>query len=365
MTRRETARVTQTTTLARVGGSISPLLLLLTLAAVGCEPGCARAGKGVTEPVASAPPRSPGADANTVVFKGMCDASGAVVLGGTRFAVGDDEDNVLRVYDSARGGEPLDGIDVSPALDLPIKKKTPEADIEAATRVGDRALWLTSHGRNSSGKLQPGRLRFFATTAPTEGTDLTPVGVAYHGLLDDMHANPALARFNLMAASELAPKERGGLNIEGMTRRPDGTSVLLGFRNPRPEGKALTVPLLNPLQVTEGARAQFGEPRLLDLGGLGVRALSLWRGQYLIIAGAIADEADSHLFIWDGADRLRKLDDIHLERFNPEAFVSRDESDRVLLLSDDGAVEIEGKPCKKQKDGRLKQFRGVWVEIPG
>jgi hypothetical protein len=207
-------------------------------------------------------------------------------------------------------------------------------------------------------------LRFFATTAPTEGTDLTPVGVAYHALLDDMNANPALARFDLVAAAELAPKETGGLNIEGMTRRPDGTSVLLGFRNPRPQGKALTVPLLNPLQVTDGARAEFGEPQLLDLGGLGIRALSLWRGQYLIIAGAIADETDSRMFLWDGADRLRKLDSISLDGLNPEAFVSSDESDRVLLLSDDGTVEIAGKPCKKQKDSTLKQFRGVWVQIP-
>lgn len=340
--------------------------LLGLIALVGCEPGCSGLASKAGEAAGSAPsPLTAAAAADTVVFKGMCDASGAVALGGNRFAVGDDEDNVLRVYDSARGGEPLVGIDVSPALNLPVKKKTPEADIEAATRVGDRALWLTSHGRNSSGKLQPGRLRFFATTAPAESSDLAPVGIAYTALLDDMVASPALARFGLAEAAQLAPKEQGGLNIEGMTHRPDGTSVLLGFRNPRPEGKALVVPLLNPIAVTDGARAEFGEAKLLALDGLGVRALSLWRGQYLIIAGAVADERDSHLFVWDGTDSLRRLDSIQLGDLNPEAFVTRDESNRVLLLSDDGTVEIDGKPCKKHKDGSRKQFRGRWVEIPG
>jgi hypothetical protein len=296
----------------------------------------------------------------------MCDASGAVVLGGSRFAVGDDEDNVLRVYDSRRGGDPLYSIDVSPALQLPVKKKTPEADIEAATRLADHALWLTSHGLNSKGKLQPGRFRFFATTAPAEGTDLTPVGAAYTGLLDDMLQTPALERFGLAEAAKHPPKA-GGLNIEGMTRRVDGKSVMIGFRNPRPDNKALVVPLLNPLELMRAEptpeRASFGEPLLLDLGGLGIRSLSLWRGRYLLIAGPMSDGADSRLYVWDGAKRLQPVRTA-LDGLNPEAFVSREDSDQVMLLSDDGTVEIDGEPCKKLKDRTRKQFRGVWVRVP-
>lgn len=295
------------------------------------------------------------------MFRGMCDASGAVVLGGTRFAVGDDEDNVLRVYDSALGGEPLYSIDVSPSLDLPVKKKTPEADIEAATRLGEHALWLTSHGLNSKGKLQPGRFRFFATTAPAEGSNLAPIGVAYHGLLDDMLAAPQLAPFALSEAVKHPPKA-GGLNIEGMTRRVDGQSVVIGFRNPRPNGRALVVPLLNPLALIKGEHARFGDPILLDLGGLGVRSLSLWRGRYLLMAGAMDNEAPSRLFVWDGRDGVEAVA-TPLEGLNPEAFVSRDESDQVMLLSDDGTVEIDGLPCKKHKERERKQFRGVWVRV--
>lgn len=314
---------------------------------------------------ANATPASAHADNNELLFRGMCDASGAVTLGGTLFAVADDEDNILRVYDSARGGEPVASIDVSPALALPMKKKTPEADIEGATKLGDRALWITSHGRNSKGKLQPGRFRFFSTTAPKDGVGLTPVGTAYEGLLEDMLQKPELAALHLAAASELAPKEPGGLNLEGLTERADGKSVLLGFRSPRPNGKALLVPLLNPLAIIDGARAQLGEPILLDLGGLGVRALSFWRGHYLIVGGAVSDEAPSKIFVWRGEGDTPRAVDIDLRGLNPEGFVSYDDKHEVLLLSDDGSATVGGVPCKKQTDVSLKRFRGLWTKVPG
>ncbi len=293
----------------------------------------------------------------------MCDASGAVGLDATHFIVADDEDNVLRIYDVERGGDPLQMVDVSNALQLPLKKKTPEADIEAGTRIGDRALWLTSHGLSSKGKLRPSRFRFFATTAPSHGLDVAPVGVAYVNLLQDMLGAPQLTRFDLERAASLPPKSPGGLNIEGMTRRVDGRSVWIGFRNPVPDAKALLVPLLNPLDVIEGKPAQLGEPELLDLGGRGVRSLSLWRGQYLVMAGSAGEGRESMLFVWDGSGVPRPLHALDLSDVNVEGFVSRDEQDEVLLLSDDGTVEIEGEACKRLKDRAKKQFRGLWVRV--
>jgi hypothetical protein len=302
-------------------------------------------------------------DKPLVVFRGMCDASGAVVLDATHFAVADDEDNVLRVYDGDHGGDPVFSVDVSGALDLPKRKKTPEADIEAATRVGDRALWLTSHGLSSKGKMQPARFRFFATTAPSRGFELAPVGVAYHNLLQDMAAAPQLARFDLSHAARLAAKAPGGLNIEGMSVRQDGTSVLIGFRNPVPDQKALFVPLLNPLLVIDGEAPKLGDPQLLDLGGRGVRSLVLWRGQYLIMAGSAGSEHKSLLFIWDGTALPHPFTALDLSDINPEAFVARDDSDEVMLLSDDGTTDVDGLPCKKLKDRSKKQFRGLWVRV--
>jgi hypothetical protein len=335
-------------------------MAMLVTFAPGCGAGPQRADS--AQAAGSAAAAKTGS-ARTRVFHGMCDASGAVVLGAPLFAVADDEDNVLRVYDGDAGGAPVYSVDVSPALDLPAKKKTPEADIEAATRLGDRALWLSSHGRNSKGKLQPGRFRLFATTTPASGVGMTPTGSAYEHLLDDMLASPPLAALGLRAAAELAPKEAGGLNIEGMTERPDGRSVVVGFRNPRPEGRAIVVPIENPLAVIEGARAQLGPPKLLDLGGLGVRALSYWRGHYLIVGGPVDGESESALFVWDGESERPERLDVDLHGLNPEGFVSFDDRDEIMLLSDDGSVEMGGEACKKLPPEQ-KRFRGLWLDVP-
>src|SRR3954470_5180846 len=116
----------------KLTSALSPSMTCLAVVFIA---GCRSAGAPAAAPSASADP-------DLVEFQGMCDASGAVPLGGDRFAVADDEDNVLRVYDAGRGGPPLHAVDISAALPLPHKKKTPETDLEAATRLGDLALWI-------------------------------------------------------------------------------------------------------------------------------------------------------------------------------------------------------------------------------
>jgi hypothetical protein len=192
------------------------------------------------------------------------------------------------------------------------------------------------------------------------------VGRPYTRLLEELLTAPQLASFGLSEASTRAPKERGGLNIEGMTAMPDGSSLLIGFRSPKPEGKALLVPLLNPKELVEqGGAARFGAPVLLDLKGLGIRSISWWRGRYLLVGGAVASEAPSRLFTWRGGeDAPIAVEAVDLSAFNPEAFVSPEEEEEILVLSDDGSVPLEGVECKRLKDPALKRFRGVWLRLP-
>ncbi|MGC4090238.1 MAG: DUF3616 domain-containing protein [Polyangiaceae bacterium] len=279
-----------------------------------------------------------------------------------------DEDNVLRVYDADHPGAPLRTQDVSRELGLlKSKKNEPDAvrmeegDFEAATLLGDKAYFLTSHGRNSSGKLKPARFRFFATTTPRDGA-LALVGEGYQSLLDDLLKDARLGPFGLRAAAERAPKAAGGLNLEGMTERQEG-GVWLGFRNPIPNGKALLLPLNNPAELLEGKPAVFGEPRLLDLGGLGVRGLSWFRGRYLIAAGHFDHGATSRLFTWDGVGAPREVPGLDLRDFNPEAFFTPESRDRVLLLSDDGSRLVNGTECKRVAPEQ-RAFRGMWVSLP-
>lgn len=291
-----------------------------------------------------------------VEFIGACDASGAVPLGAHRFVVADDEDNWLRIYDADQGGPPLRQLDTSPHLHL--NGKSPESDLEAATHIGDEAYWLASHGRNHRGRHKAERLLFFATRLPSIERDLQLIGKPYRDLLDDMLREPKLARFELDVAAALPPKAVGGLNIEGLTATPEQT-LLLGFRTPIPGGRALLLPIANPRQIARGTRAEFGEPIELELGGLGVRALSWWRGRYLIIAGP-HDAGTSRLYSWRGPEQPPELMAPELLGLNPEAFFTPEERGEILLLSDDGTRLIDGKPCKSL-ESHAKRFRGVWL----
>lgn len=311
-------------------------------------------------------PGAHAASSQVMTFSGMCDASGAIPLSASRFAVADDEDNVLRIYDAERGGAPLSTTDLSLQLGLPVElnkkgqpKTPPEVDIEAATLLNGRAYWITSHGRNSKGKLKPERLRFFTTNVPDDSTALQVTAMATADFFNQLLDAPSLRAFNLRAAAELAPKAPGGLNIEGLTAMPDGR-LLIGLRNPVPQGLALLVPLQNPAEVMAGKPALFGTPIRLDLGGLGVRSLTWRDNRYLIIAGHYDSGATSRLFLWDGAGNPQAMSP-DLSDLNPEGFFSRRQRQAFMLLSDDGSRMIGGKECKSLKDAAAKQFRGLWI----
>lgn len=308
----------------------------------------------------NAPP-PPGAE-RVVTFQGACDASGAVELTSHHFAVADDEDNVIRIYDADRGGAPLREVNVSPQLQL-ARPYDAESDLEAATRLGDRAFFLASHGRTAKAKRDPDRLMFFATTLPTAGSEMRVFGAPYRRLLDDLVNEPRLAPFELQAASQLAPKALGGLNLEGLTAEPDG-SLLVGFRSPIPEGRALLIRLLNPLEVLSGQRAKWSSPLRLELQGLGVRSLSTWGRDLLIVAGPSGDGGPFRLFRYDRQHKLTMVSGLDLSGFGPEGLFTPEARDELLVLSDDGTRVMHGKACKKLRDNAMKSFRGVWLKLP-
>ena len=298
-----------------------------------------------------------------VTFEGACDASGAVPVDERHFAVADDEDNVIRIYDALAGGKPVRHSNLSKQLAL--DRKRAESDIEAATSLNGHAYWLSSHGRNSRGEADPNRSLLITTDLPTLDSKLEVRGRVYRQLLADLQQSPLLQGYDLEHAAELAPKAPGGLNLEGLTATPQGT-LLIGFRNPIPHGKALIVPLLNPAALEEeSGQAVLGAPIELDLGGLGVRSLSFWRGSYLIAAGPAGQEGPMRLYRWLGPGSLPRLAaEAVFEDTHPEAFFTAEGNDEILVLSDDGGRQIRGKPCKKLDQKKHKRFRGLWLRLP-
>ena len=350
--------------------------------------------------LALAGPSRPGSLPGTVTFRGASDASAAVALDKDLIAVADDEDNTLRVY-ALTGGMPVATFDMAAFLQTTLE--FPEADIEGASRVGDRVYWITSHGRNKDGKLRPNRYRFFATEIQRDGdkVSLRPVGRPCKTLVPQLLGDKALQGLGLREAAgddlvkdailernrkRLAPKDEG-LNIEGLCGSADGKVLYVGFRNPVPKDKALVVPMENPLAVIEQGRpAVFGRPLLWDLGGLGIRDMVYVEGlrAVFVIAGPYNEGRQFALYRWSGrADEqpVRVRQDLGREYpdFTPEALVSFASETRLLVLSDDGAREVEvagpqecregeflaGGRClnKNLLDSSRKTFRASWVSV--
>ena len=293
----------------------------------------------------------------------MCCASAAAPLEGDFFVVADDEDSRLRIYNHNHPGAPAQTVDLAPVLGA--RGKDRKTDIEGAARVGDKIFWISSHSRNKDGKFRPNQQKFFATSIANEGGGVTlkMAGHPYERLLADLTQAPALARFNLLEASTKAPKADGGFNIEGLSATPEG-HLLIGFRNPIPEGRALLVPLLNPEEVIQGRAAKFGESILLDLEKFGIRDMAYWEGKYLMVAGASDGSKKEKLFIWDGpGSEARQIKKVELSKFNPEAVVVYPSKgfSSFQLLSDDGSRQVGGIECERLTDPAQRRFRGVWV----
>ena len=293
------------------------------------------------------------AQAQSFVYRGMCEASAAVAVGPDHFLVADDNDSTLRLY-ARNDPKPVSATDFSTALGV---KPTTKTDIEGAASIGNRIYWITSHGRHSSGEERPQRRRFFATDVTGQGgsTKLTLAGKVYVGLVDDLLAEPALASYRLREAAALAPEAEGGFNIEGLAATPEG-KLLIGFRNPIRDGKALVVPIDNPQELVQGARARFGKAIALALGGRGIRSIDRVGDAYLIVAGPFGEGSDFALYRWSSAagDGPVRLPQIDLAGLHPEALFAIPDTDLVQMLSDDGGCEDQAPADRK--------FRGIVVK---
>lgn len=317
---------------------------LLSLAVLPCE----RSFAASVKPVAS--------------FTGMCDASAVVNVPPSHILAANDEDNVLRLYDRS-GGPAVREYDFTRFLRL--DRKAPESDIEAAAQVGSRVYWMSSHGLNRDGRLRPNRKRFFATDLSGAGAALSvqPWGAPCETLLEQMLLHRPFDGLGLAEASKVKPKDEDGLNIEGIAAGP-GNSLLIGFRNPIPEGRALIIRLLNPDEVLQRGPARFGPPLLLDLQGLGIRDMLQANNGYLLVAGPYSSGNHFRLCRWDGVGTDVKTLNVRFGSFRPEAMTFfGPEQSKLLVLSDDGSFKINGKECKSLAQASRRSFRSAEIML--
>lgn len=293
-------------------------------------------------------------------YRGACDASAAVALDAQHFIVGNDENDVLSTY-RVHDATAVDRVDLRRFLGT---RSREEADIEGAAMIGSRIYWITSHGRNSRGQLQPSRHRLFATEIVAGSPPrVAPIGVPYANLLQDLSSAPALEPWKLANAAELPAEATGGLNIEGLAPTPDGR-LLVGFRNPVRDRRALVVPIDNPGEVVEkGLKARLGSPIQLDLGGRGIRSMALVDSIYYIVAGPIGDSGTFMLFRWSGrSDDTPTPMSEDLGTLRPEAVYATPSARSIVLLSDDGGILMGTRECKSLGKSR-QEFRSLTIHL--
>ena len=257
-------------------------------------------------------------DAGQRYYSGAGNGSAAIDVGDGYMIVGDDESNVLHLYNESESGPAVKSFDFTGELPY----GTSEVDIEAASRSGDMLYWTGSMSNNTDGKLEPSRSTLFAARITGSGADtqLTYVG-SYTGLQSDLVAwdqdngHGLGANYLGLADSVQSGVDGHGddaLNVEGMEfAGSSGSTAYLAFRAPleptTDRHLAMLVPVTNiDRLVADGnpgtTHATFGAPIFMDLGGLGIRDIKENAdGQYLIIAGT-ADGSNSSfvLYSWDG-----------------------------------------------------------------
>lgn len=317
------------------------------------------------------------ASAQAVRYRGICDASAAVAIGKDHLVVAEDEHDVLAVYRMG-APSPVSTLELSAYLgnrrtDSNGKVKVKEADIEGAARIGKRIYWIASHGRDSKGNIEATRHRLFATdliqnsSGPAVKLLSTP---PYTRLLQSLEADKRFAM--LTEASRLAPEAFGGLNIEGLAAAPEG-GLYIGFRNPRPQGKALLLPLRNPAALIDGSAGKpiFDDLITLDLGGRGIRSMERIGNGYAIVAGPFdggkndAAQPVFALYVWSGASSAAPtlVPDVDFGALRPEALFEIPGADRLYVLSDDGDERVGNERCKKA-DVSKRSFRAQTIPRP-
>ncbi|MFN7769490.1 MAG: DUF11 domain-containing protein, partial [Planctomycetaceae bacterium] len=181
---------------------------------------------------------------STLFPSGASDASTAIAIDAQYALVGDDEDQVLRLYRRDQSGLPVAQFDFTSSLGLTdLSGGVPrEVDLEAATRVGSTIYWLGSHSNAANGNSRPNRSRVFATSVSGSGAGTT---LAYLGRYDHLKADLLAwdagnghglgANYYGLTASAAAgviPETEGGggFNLEGLSRAPEGTTAYMAFR---------------------------------------------------------------------------------------------------------------------------------------
>ncbi len=324
---------------------------------------------------------------------GTSDASTAISITPELMFVGDNENNVVRLYDRYRSGAPSREFDWQVDLGLSPQEHG-EVNIEASTRSGNRIYFCGAHSNSNLSESRTNRNRIFAVDLSGSGlnTGLTYVG-RYDHLKEDLlnwdstNGHGKGTNYYGLAASAadaVNPKTPEGFNIEGLSMAPGSASAAwLGFRAPivpvTNRTYALIIPVLNFAALASSGglpgSAVFGAPIELDLYGRGIRSMEGTSNGFIICAGPPGDVQaypnDFKLYTWTGNPgdpaQQREAD---LSGLQPEGIVELPAvpwtpETQIQLISDNGTTipYDDGIQNKKLSVTAFRKFRSDWVPM--
>ena len=336
----------------------------------------------------------------TTWLQGSCDASAMADVGGGYFYVADDENNILRLYNSQLSGMPLRTVNAEG-----FANGSEEYDVEGATVSDDgkTIYWITSLANSKKGKEKPYRNRAFTTKINGSGAEATLTGGAYSEKFRD-----AMIKFgddngwdfsaSASFANSMIPKRIDGFNVEGLTLKTNGNgAAYIGFRAPCVPKKGVTptssnrkyavmATVENFEQIFSGSgksstAVQVGAPVLFDFDGLGIRSIERVGDYYVIIAGLFEGGGTPKAYLWDGTTN-ENADPItvnggHLTEMSmaleniavggdghPEALTARQEDNKLYLniVCDGGSADMYN-DGKENKEYSADSKKNPWAKF--
>lgn len=236
-------------------------------------------------------------------FYNVFEPSGATTMPDGKVLIVEDESSAhaLKLLEPQENGKIVEIGNLY--MDKKIKKRFKKdiEDLEAITSDGNLVYGITSHTIDKNGKRLKSREQFIMFSY-VDGAieDL----YMYSKLKKELHkAFPDLFHKTLFSNSDI--------NIEGLCFDEKSKSVLLGFRAPQHDDKALIIGIKNPRELfVKKEKPIFSEPMTIDLNGMGIRDITYdeQKEGYWVIAGSSSvRDGDFKLWFWDREHNITSI----------------------------------------------------------
>lgn len=280
-----------------------------------------------------------------------------------RLLVAEDEYlHALSLLEIAPDGSVIENEAVDSRLVRSLKSKL--NDLEGLALDNEGYIYaITSHSTNKKGERKEAReqlLRFKIQNNQVK--ELSP----YPNLIDQLNQSGSLkTKIQTQFNTSIHFAET---NIEGLTYDTKRNRLMIGFRDPDVQKKALIITIDNAKQMfTEQAEPVFGDVFALDLKGRGIRSLTYDAQHDLFwLSNEVGEKGakQSQLWLWTGAADAQpqaiQVNGIELMT-NVEAIdvVTRLGKSQLVLMSDEGdaATKTGGRIMWVDIDPLLNQYQ--------